>query len=129
MLLCRIIYIKRRFGQVQFNVELSIVIVRCRPSAVFKGGGPGAVVKAACLESRRSRIGTPLWSSSFKETIMFLPRSLVKILYCEEPPRTIGSYVDDERQSTCYCRAYIIHKYTTENNCLLSHFNGYGVHR
>ena len=25
----------------------------------FLGGGPGAVVKAACLESRRSRVQTP----------------------------------------------------------------------
>ena len=33
-----------------------------------RGGGPGAVVKAACLESRRSRGRTPLWLSSFKET-------------------------------------------------------------
>ena len=29
------------------------------------GGGPGAVVKAACLEGRRSRVRTPLWHSSF----------------------------------------------------------------
>ena len=28
---------------------------------------PGAVVKAACLESRRSLVPTPLWYSSFKE--------------------------------------------------------------
>ena len=32
------------------------------------GSGPGAVAKAACLESRRSRVRTPLWPSSFKET-------------------------------------------------------------
>ena len=32
----------------------------------------GAVVKAACLESRRSRVRTPLWHSSFKETKCFL---------------------------------------------------------
>ena len=32
-----------------------------------KGGGPGAVVKAACLKSRWSRVLTPLWHSSFKE--------------------------------------------------------------
>ena len=31
-------------------------------------GGPGAVVKATCLESRRSRVRTPLWQSSFKES-------------------------------------------------------------
>ena len=32
-----------------------------------QGRGPGAVVKAACLESQRSRLQTPLWPSSFKE--------------------------------------------------------------
>ena len=31
-------------------------------------GGPGAVVKAACLESWRSRVRTPVLRSSFKET-------------------------------------------------------------
>ena len=42
--------------------------------------GPGAVVKAACLESRRSWVRLPLRYSSFKETkCFFLPRSLVKI--------------------------------------------------
>ena len=30
------------------------------------GAGPDAVVKAACLESRRSRFRAPLWPSSFK---------------------------------------------------------------
>ena len=56
-------------------------------NSMNKGGGHGAVVKAACLESRRSRVRTQLWPSSFKE--MFLLRSLVKIQYCHdcgEPP-------------------------------------------
>ena len=35
-----------------------------------EGGGPGAVVNTACLESR---VRTPLWPSSFKETKCFLP--------------------------------------------------------
>ena len=43
-----------------------------------QGGGPGAVVKATCLKSRRSRVRTPLWPPSFKETKKCLPRSLVK---------------------------------------------------
>ena len=34
---------------------------------------PGAVVKADCFESRRSRVRTPLWSSSFKETKCSFP--------------------------------------------------------
>ena len=33
--------------------------------------GPGAVIKAACLVSRRSHIQTPPWHSSFKETKCF----------------------------------------------------------
>ena len=32
------------------------------------GGWAGAVVKADCLESRRSRARNPLWHSNFKET-------------------------------------------------------------
>ena len=42
--------------------------------------GPGAVVEPACLESRRSRIRTPLRPSSFEETL----RSFVMIQYCGE---------------------------------------------
>ena len=36
-----------------------------------QGGGPGAVVKTACLQSRKSRVRTPFWPSSFKETKCF----------------------------------------------------------
>ena len=35
--------------------------------------GPGAVVKAACLGSRRFQTRTPLWHSSYKETKCFFP--------------------------------------------------------
>ena len=35
------------------------------------GRDPGAVVKAARFESQRSRVRTPLWPSSFKETKCF----------------------------------------------------------
>ena len=51
-----------------------------------KGGGPAAVVKGACLESRRLRVRTPLWPPSFKET-----KCSVKIQYCVEPPWPRGS--------------------------------------
>ena len=47
----------------------------------MQGRGPAAVVKAACLESRRLRVRTPLWPPSFKETKCF-----VKIRYCGQPP-------------------------------------------
>ena len=53
-----------------------------------KGGGPAAVVKAACLESRRLRVRTPLWPPSYKETKCF-----VKIQYCGEPPWPRGSVI------------------------------------
>ena len=35
--------------------------------------GPGAVVKAACFGSRRSRVRVPRWPSSFKETKCGVP--------------------------------------------------------
>ena len=35
------------------------------------GGDPDAVVKAGCLESRRSRVRTPLGPSSFKDSILW----------------------------------------------------------
>ena len=60
----------------------------CRPiyrrPTRWPGRDPGAVVKAACLESRRSRVRTPFWPSSFIKTKCF---SLVKIHYCGERPR------------------------------------------
>ena len=38
-----------------------------------ESGGPGAVLKTAYLESRRSRVQSPLWPSSFKETNVSFP--------------------------------------------------------
>ena len=40
---------------------------------IVQGGGLGAVVKTACLESRKSGVRAPLWPSSFKEKICFFP--------------------------------------------------------
>ena len=40
---------------------------------VVTDGGPGVVVEAACLESLRSRVRTPLPRSNFKETKCFFP--------------------------------------------------------
>ena len=37
------------------------------------GGGCGAVVKPACLESWSSKVRPPLWHSSFKDTKCFFP--------------------------------------------------------
>ena len=35
----------------------------------YQGSGPGAVVKTACLENRRSRVRIPLWPSRFKDRL------------------------------------------------------------
>ena len=60
--------------------NLSILaIVQYTPLTGLRGAG--AVVKAACWESRRSRARTPLWPSSFQEEKF----SLAKIKYCGEP--------------------------------------------
>ena len=59
------------------------------------GGGPGAVVKAACLEKQAacSNAGSNIIVGSnttlvfkFQRNKMFLPCSLVNIQYCGEPP-------------------------------------------
>ena len=48
-----------------FTTELQRHSRHC--SSLTWGGGPGAVVKAACLNSRRSRVRIPLCHSSFKK--------------------------------------------------------------
>ena len=58
---------------------------------ILLGGGPGAVVKDASLEGRRSRVRPSLWHSSFKETKQCLFPELVKIQYCVEPLWPKGS--------------------------------------
>ena len=52
-----------------FTLECRIVWVY----SLLSEPRPGAVFIAACLESRRSRVRTPLWHSSFKETECFFP--------------------------------------------------------
>ena len=44
------------------------------------------MVKAACLESRRSRVQTTTLAFKFHRNKLFLSRSLVMIQYCLEPP-------------------------------------------
>ena len=71
-----------------FWLQILCLVFTLIPCAM--GGNPGTMVKAACLENRRSRVRTPLWNFgvrtppwhlSFKETIHYLPRSLEKIQY------------------------------------------------
>ena len=70
-------------GCFMFNAQGSIAI---------KGVCPGPFLKfKACLESRGSRVRSPLWPSSFKKIKIFLPRSVVTIQYCGEPPWLRGS--------------------------------------
>ena len=58
-------------------LNFSLQLKHCKNDVIIPSnhnsvsGGPGAVVKAACLESRRSRVRAPLWHSSFKETRCF----------------------------------------------------------
>ena len=53
----------RRWANIKFTLSQRLLL----------GRGPGAVVKAACLENRRLRAQTALWPSSFKETKCFFP--------------------------------------------------------
>ena len=46
------------------------------------GGGPGTVVKAACLEKSEVAGLNPTLASKFERNKMFLHRSLVMIQYC-----------------------------------------------
>ena len=62
--------------------RVKVCLIWLRDENYGMGRGPAAVVKAACLESRRSRVRTPLWHSNFKETKMFLLRSLVDVIFC-----------------------------------------------
>ena len=52
-------------------------------------GEIGAVVKAACLESRRSQVRTSLWPSIFKQTKCFFPAHLERF-------NIVGSLCDRE---------------------------------
>ena len=49
---------------------------------MLQGRGPGAVVNAACLESRRSLGSNPTLAFKFQKNKIFLLRSRVMIPYC-----------------------------------------------
>ena len=55
------------------------------PVLTSVGGGPGAVVKYVCLKSRRSRVRTPFWSSSFKQAKCFYPLTRKDSILWEPP--------------------------------------------
>ena len=55
------------------NADPTSVVRWDMPTHFIGGEGSGAMVKASFLESQRSRVRTPLWHSSFKETKCFFP--------------------------------------------------------
>ena len=55
------------------SLALEIFTEQLGPLQRLAGRGSGVVVKAACFESQRSQVQSPLWSSSFKETKCFFP--------------------------------------------------------
>ena len=94
--------------------------------------GPGAVVKVACLESRRSRARTPLWHSSSKETKCFFPAhawrfNIVGSLHYREV-----AYSASDRQGSyfgsCVWRSVSSHSSHHPQEVLLAQFSLY-VHK
>ena len=55
------------------DTDLSAVMYIDLHYLATRGRGPGALVKAACLDSRRSLVRASLWPSSFKEPKCFPP--------------------------------------------------------
>ena len=100
---------------------------KCYETPCCTGGGPGAVVKVACLESRRSRGRTPLWHSSFKETTCFFPAHSQRF-------NIVGSLRDREvvssashRHSSDFWQGHLISSHHPQA-VLLAHFSLY-VHK
>ena len=91
------------------------------------GGGAGAVVEAACLESRRSRVLVPLWHPNFKETKCFFPAHAERL-------NIVGNLRDREvvcsgsdRQGSnfelCFLRTVSSHSSHHHQEVLLAQFN------
>ena len=80
---CAACYVRWHVRQPQFLYLSLFIFLLC----------PGAVIKVACLESQI--VGSsPALAFKFQRNKMFLPRSLMKIPYCVEPPRPRGSVLD-----------------------------------
>ena len=88
--------------------------------------------RAAYLESRISLARTSLWAFKFQRNKVFLPRSLVKIQYCEEPLWLRGSVLGPRLQGSnfesCVWRAVSSHSSHHPQEVLLAQFNLY-VHK
>ena len=64
-------FIFRRGGEAQCNIMIFFTHSQLKNYVSIQfntGGGPGAVVEAACLKSRRPRVRAPLWPTNFKES-------------------------------------------------------------
>ena len=98
------------------------------------GGGPGAVAKAACLESRRSRDRAPLWPSSLKnnrnisspvtlnDSILWGASVAEKKLACSDSDRQGSNF------ESCVWRAVLSHSFHHPQELLLVQFSRY-VHK
>ena len=65
------------FGDVRYVRQKFVLSCICHEC---DGGGPGAVVKAVCLDCSNSALAL-----KFQRHEMFLPFSPMKIQYCGEP--------------------------------------------
>ena len=96
------------------------------------GGGHGSVVKPACLESGRSRVGIPLWPESFKETKCFFPaHSYWFNIAGNLGDREVACSASDRRDSnfeSCAWRAVSCHSSHHPQEVLLAQFSLY-IHK
>ena len=96
------------------------------------GGAPGIVVKAACFESRTSRVRAPIWPLSFKATKCFLPHSLVKNTIvgslCDREVACLASERQSSIFASCVWRAVSSHSSHHPQEAFLAQFSLY-VHK
>ena len=91
------------------------------------GGSSGAVVKASCLETRRSQVQTPFWPSYSRETKLFFPAkswrfNIVKSLRDQE----VACSSSDRHGSNfefCVWRAVAFHLSHRPQEVLLAQFS------
>ena len=96
----------------------------------LKGRGPRAMVKAACLESRRMRVRTPLRPPSFKEKKnVSSPRTRKdSILWGDREVACSASDPQGSNFKSCVWRAVSSHSSRHPQEVLLAQFSLY-VHR
>ena len=94
------------------------------------GGGACSVVKAACLESRRTRARLPLWHSNFKETKCSFPAHSWRFnIVRSHRNREVACLASDRRCSnvkSCVWRAVSSHSSQHTQEVLLAQISLYG---